>query len=99
MYNLLRMIGGNVTKWTVFRHNGPMFPKPYKPHNIPIIVNGKEIKLEPEAEEVATLYAKYIKSNYMENNTFKKNFLKAIKKYLPLQINSLDDIDFILTIH
>ena len=93
-----RIKGGNLIKWTVFRHNGPMFPDPYIPHNIPIIVNNKPIQLDAKAEEVATLFAKYIKSQYMENNIFKKNFYKDFKKYLPtnLNINSIDDIDFTL---
>jgi len=96
MYNNFRMLGGNQIKWTVFRHNGPMFPDPYVPHNIPIIVNGNKINLEPKSEEVASLFAKYIKSQYMENNTFKKNFFNDFKKHLPktVNVNSIDEIDF-----
>ena len=32
-YKLIQ-IGGNKKKWTVFRHNGPMFPQQYQKHNI-----------------------------------------------------------------
>ena len=91
------LLGGGKPQWTVLQHNGPIFPPEYIPHNIPIIVNNKEIILPKEAEEFATIYAKYIDSDYTQNNTFKKNFWKDFKKLIPnLNINSLDDIDFSL---
>ncbi|CAG8630568.1 16986_t:CDS:10, partial [Racocetra fulgida] len=44
-------------KWTTLEHNGVYFPPPYVPHNVKMKYDGKEITLEPEAEEVASFYA------------------------------------------
>nr|CAG8475283.1 12125_t:CDS:2 [Entrophospora candida] len=38
--------------------------------------NGLEIKLTPEAEEVATFYAALLNADYVKNDTFNKNFFK-----------------------
>jgi DNA topoisomerase-1 len=91
------MYGGGKPQWTVLQHNGPMFPPEYEPHKIPIVVNNKEIILPELAEEYATMYAKFIDTPYMENNTFKKNFWKDFKPTLPndLQKLSLDQFDFL----
>ena len=89
------MFGGGKPQWTVLIHNGPMFPPLYKSHKIPVIINGKEIILSEQAEEYATMYAKYIDTDYIKNNHFKKNFwedFKSTVKYL--NIKSLDEIDF-----
>ena len=93
-YNL--MFGGGKPQWTVLQHNGPMFPPSYETHKIPVIVNGREVTLPEQAEEYATMYAKFIDTPYIENNTFKKNFWKELKPTLPanLNIQSLDEIDF-----
>jgi DNA topoisomerase-1 len=90
------MYGGGKPQWTVLKHNGPMFPPPYKPHKIPVIINGKETILPDQAEEYATMFAKFIDTPYLENNSFKKNFWKDFKPSLPsnISIQALDDIDF-----
>lgn len=90
------MYGGGKPQWTVLQHNGPMFPPAYKPHKIPVIINGKEIILPELAEEYATMFAKFIDTPYMESNTFKKNFWKELKPTLSsnIQVESLDQIDF-----
>ena len=90
------MYGGGKPQWTVLQHNGPMFPPPYKPHQIPVIINGKEVLLPELAEEYATMFAKFIDTPYMESNTFKKNFWKELKPTLGpnIQVESLDKIDF-----
>ena len=72
MYYLL---GSGKPQWTTFRHNGPMFPPKYEPHNIPVLVNNVKIVLPPESEEYATLYARYINTEYTTNPIFNKNFL------------------------
>jgi DNA topoisomerase-1 len=92
------MFGGGKPQWTVLKHNGPMFPPPYKQHNIPVIINGKEVILPEQAEEFATMFAKFINTDYMNNSSFKKNFWKDFKTTLPsnLNIQTLDDIDFTL---
>lgn len=89
-----RLKGKN--KWTVLKHNGPYFPPEYIQHNIHIIVNGKEIKLNKLAEEYATLYSRYIDTDYVKNYRFNKNFWKDFKKVLSndIKIDKLEDIDF-----
>jgi DNA topoisomerase-1 len=96
---ILDLIGGGVSnnkpQWTVLRHNGPFFPPNYIVHNIPVIINNKEVILPPEAEEYATMYAKYLDTPYMESNIFKKNFWKDFASTVKsLNIKSLDEIDF-----
>lgn len=97
-WNFNQMFGGGKPQWTVLQHNGPMFPPEYEPHKIPVIINGKEIILSKQAEEYATMFARFIDTDYMQNNTFKKNFWKELKRVLPSDLNivSLDQIDFSL---
>ena len=77
------LIGAGKPQWTVFRHNGPMFPPEYEPHKTPILYKGEETILTPLVEEYATLYAKYIGTDYIERSKFNKNFFKDFKKILP----------------
>lgn len=95
MYNL---IGSGKPQWTVLRHNGPMFPPPYEPHGIPLILNGVKIKLTPDVEEYATIFSRYIDSPYMDNSIFVKNFSTDFKNILPPNLKSykLEDFDFTL---
>ena len=96
-FKLYFLGGGNEKQWTVLRHNGPFFPPEYEPHKIPVIVNNNNIVLNPEAEEYATIYAKYLDTAYINNNTFKKNFWKDFKKYIKNEnIKSLEEMDFSL---
>ena len=84
-------------KWSSFVHSGVMFPEPYKPHGIPIQYNGIEVKLPPLAEEYATLYARYLDTEYIKSKTFNKNFFKSWKptlKNLSVPIESLELCDF-----
>jgi len=94
---ILELIGGGSDKpqWSVLRHNGPMFPPEYIPHKTPILINNTEIELPPEAEELATMFARYLDTPYMESSNFKKNFWKDFKPTVSkLNINSLEEIDF-----
>jgi len=87
---------GQEVKWESFKHNGVLFPEPYTSHNIPVIINNEKIKLEPESEEYATIYAKYIDSEYIKNKTFNKNFLndwkQILKKSNDSNYNKIKDI-------
>lgn len=103
LYNYLKTIlwinqigGKDRVYWKTLSHNGVSFPPEYKPIKIPIIYQNKEIILNPKAEEAATFYAKYIDSEYIKSNRFKKNFWKDFKKLLDpkLGINNLEDINF-----
>tara|TARA_E500000178_G_C17027839_1_gene758955 strand:+ start:847 stop:2607 length:1761 start_codon:yes stop_codon:yes gene_type:complete len=95
MYNL---IGSGKPQWTVLRHNGPMFPPPYEPHGIPVLLNGVKINLSPEVEEYVTIFSRYIDSPYMENQIFIKNFSNDFKNILPPQLKNykLEEFDFTL---
>jgi DNA topoisomerase-1 len=89
--------GGEQKQWTVLQHNGVMFPPEYVPHKIPVIINNKEVILSPHAEEYATMYAKYIGTEYIESRTFNRNFWKDFKETIKdLNVNSLTELDFSL---
>jgi len=83
-------------KWKTLQHNGIMFPPEYEKHNMPIIYKNKKIILEKDAEEVATLYAKYTESEYIKNKIFRKNFWNDWKEYLGKthEIQDLENCDF-----
>lgn len=85
----------NNKKWTIFRHNGPFFPEPYKRHNIDLFINGNKTIVPDIIEEYLTLYAKYIDTDYIKNSRFNKNFLNDLKPLLPknISIKSMDEVD------
>ena len=82
VYNQFGGKKGNKPKWKTFKHNGVMFPEPYKPHKIPIIYEDEKIVLDPISEEYATIYAKFTDTEYIKNKTFNKNFFNDWKIYL-----------------
>merc|ERR1712139_525551 len=51
-------------KWDTFEHHGLMFASDYESHGIPIVYNGKEIKLPVDAEEVATYWTSVKGTDY-----------------------------------
>ena len=82
---LFNQFGGkSVKKWTTFSHNGVLFPEPYQAHGIPLIygTNKEKIYLDPESEEYATIYSKFVDTEYVKNKLFKQNFFGDWKKYL-----------------
>jgi DNA topoisomerase-1 len=88
--------GKSNIKWKTFHHNGVMFPKEYVPHKIPVIYQGQEVILDSEAEEYATIFVRYIDTEYYKDNKFKKNFWKDWQKILGKKhiIQDLDNCDF-----
>jgi DNA topoisomerase-1 len=84
-----------MSKWTVFRHNGPFFPQEYQRHNIDILINGIKVNVPSIVEEYLTMYAKYIGTEYITKTRFNNNFLKDLKKVLPnnIKINDMKDIN------
>ena len=80
IWNLYNLYGGGKPQWTVLQHNGPMFPSDYVKHNTPILIKDKEHLLPSLAEEYATMYSKFLGTEYLENpqssKYFKKNFWK-----------------------
>ncbi len=102
-YLLYNQFGGknnNEAKWTTFSHSGVLFQEPYEPHQIPLIYDGKRIILKPDSEEYATIYAKFIETEYVKNKTFNKNFFNDWVKILKTdgykEINDFSKCDFSL---
>ncbi|KAL3828647.1 hypothetical protein ACJIZ3_017449 [Penstemon smallii] len=87
---------GEGQKWTTLVHNGVIFPPPYKPHGVKMLYKGKPIDLTPEQEEVATMYAVMLDTEYMSKPMFKENFMTDWRKILGKNhtIQSLDHCDF-----
>ncbi|KXS15148.1 hypothetical protein M427DRAFT_123840 [Gonapodya prolifera JEL478] len=95
----LQQQGDTSEKWKSLEHNGVFFPPPYKPIGVKMKYDGREIDLDPEAEEVAGFYAQLVGTEWVENPTFRKNFfedwlavLAKSKKSHP--IKSLEKCDF-----
>lgn len=90
------MFGGADIEWTSLIHNGVLFPPEYEKHDVPVIYQGKSIVLDKDAEELATMYAKYIDTPYVDNKVFNRNFWKAWRDVLGSNhvIQSLSDVDF-----
>lgn len=88
-------------KWTTLEHNGPYFPPPYAPINVPLIYEGKELLLEPEAEEVAGFFGALINTDHAANDIFRRNFfddfcavLEQVGSRHAGSIRSLERCDF-----
>lgn len=69
-------------KWKFLEHNGPVFAPPYEPlpAHVKFYYDGKHMKLSPEAEEVATFFAKMLDHEYTTKDIFRKNFFKDWRK-------------------
>jgi len=97
LYWLKKQLGGNkIKKWDTLEHNGVIFYPEYKPINIPILYDGKEIQLNAEAEEAAIFYAKFIGTEYIKSSRFNRNFWKDFKTIINKDLNIIDfsKIDF-----
>ena len=73
-------------KWNSLSFYGLIFPTEYHYHKIPLIyydnLKRKEFILNKTAEEYALLFSKYIDTEYIKFNIFRKNFWKDWKKIL-----------------
>ena len=67
--------------WETFRHNGLYYPSNYAQSKPYLIYDSKYISLPPLAEQYAYLYYK-TKEEY-KDDTFKQNFWKSWKTFLP----------------
>nr|BAK32961.1 topoisomerase I [Ophiorrhiza ridleyana] len=87
---------GEGQKWTTLVHNGVMFPPPYKPHGVKMLYKRQPLTLTPEQEEVATMFAVMLDTDYMNKPRFKENFFSDWKKILGKNhtIQNLEDCDF-----
>uniref|UniRef100_A0A8C7G723 DNA topoisomerase I n=1 Tax=Oncorhynchus kisutch TaxID=8019 RepID=A0A8C7G723_ONCKI len=78
--NKMRATDGS--KWRFLEHKGPVMAAPYEPlpSKVRFFYDGKQMKLGPEAEEVATFFAKMLDHEYTTKDAFRKNFFKDWRK-------------------
>ncbi|KAJ4725190.1 DNA topoisomerase 1-like [Melia azedarach] len=88
--------GDGQKKWTTLVHNGVIFPPPYTSHGVKMLYKEKEVDLTPEQEEVATMFAVMLDTEYMQKPKFKENFWNDWRKLLGRNhvIQNLEDCDF-----
>ncbi|KAK8804743.1 hypothetical protein WA171_006710 [Blastocystis sp. BT1] len=87
--------------WTSLQHNGVTFQPPYTPHNVPLYYDGQPVKLTPEQEEIATLYAMVGEDAIQlrepaSAKIFKDNFFSYFKEEMGVGsvVKSFDKCDF-----
>eukprot|EP00892_Ulva_mutabilis_P005132 jgi/Ulvmu1/2991/UM015_0031.1 len=84
-------------KWATLEHGGVLFPPEYVPHGVKLKYDGVPVDLTPEQEEVATMYATMLDTDYVkEKPTFINNFWQDFKAILgpKHKIKTLDKCDF-----
>ena len=87
-------------KWNTLIHRGPLFAPPYVPlpKSVKFKYDGEVMHLSPEAEEVASFYARMLDHDYTTKDVFNTNFFKDWKKVMtPAErekIKNLDKCDF-----
>ncbi len=83
-------------KWKDLRHNGVAFPPPYERRQLSVHIRSEEIKLSPEAEELAYAWAKKRTTPYVQDHVFQENFLSDFSKHLPEKYVDLKiaEVDF-----
>ena len=72
---LINIQFGGKNKWNTLDHCGVIFPPEYIPHNTPLIYKEEKIILSPLAEEFATIYAKFIDTDYITNKILHQIFI------------------------
>ncbi|XP_073732186.1 DNA topoisomerase I, like [Misgurnus anguillicaudatus] len=88
------------SKWRFLEHKGPVFAPPYEPlpSKVKFYYDGKPMKLSPDAEEVATFFAKMLDHEYTTKDIFRKNFFKDWRKEMTSEekskITDLNKCDF-----
>lgn len=81
-------------KWHQLEHQGVLFPAPYVPVRVPLRHKGKDLVLNPAAEEAARLYAKHQGGTH-DTPTFRRNFWRDWKPLLVgTGVERLEDCDF-----
>src|SRR5208337_1754005 len=76
-------------------HNGVLIPDAYKPQGFTITFRGKPIPLNPLQEEMAVKFAQKFGTPYVEDATFRSNFMKAFAVALGLKEKiRLEDFDW-----
>jgi len=70
-------------KWDTFEHHGLLFAPEYETHGVHMIYDGKDLKLDPEAEEIATYWTSVKGTPYETKDIFVRNFWSVFKAVLP----------------
>ena len=85
-----------MAKWRTLEHNGVLFPPAYEPSGTPVMIRGKKTRLSPLQEEMAYQWAKKKDTPYVQDETFRKNFVKDFAKELGSSYKGLEygQIDF-----
>ena len=73
-------------------HNGIIIPR-YDPKGFSIRFKGKDIKLNPEQEEMAIAWVRKLGTEYVQDKVFVRNFFEDFAKALGVK-GSVDDFDF-----
>ena len=86
--NDYRSLGRETVKWKTLSHNGVVFAPQYVPCKIPIIIEGREVVLNAEAEEF--LYY-YVHSRYdkYRNKSFADNFFRDLSAIAKISSSKL----------
>ena len=90
-------------KWKTLEHKGILFPPEYQSVGIQIKINGENVSLTLEQEEMVYQWAKKkdapkpgVTEKYVEDPVFQKNFVKDFAKTFNNKFKDLKyvDIDF-----
>jgi len=82
-------------KWHTLQHNGVAFPPLYQARRLSIIIDGRTLCLDPVQEELIYAWAKKKDTHYIQDRVFQLNFLSDLKKLLPREFQTIDNIDVI----
>ena len=69
-------------KWRTLEHAGVIFPPLYEPHGIKLVYDGKPVELTTDQEEVATMYAAMLTTDYVKKEAFQRNFMASWRPLL-----------------
>ena len=73
-------VDGKELKWETLEHSGVLFPPEYKAHGVKMLYDGAPVELTEAQEEVATMAASMVETDYFSKDTFLKNFWEGFKK-------------------
>ena len=74
-------------------HNGVLVPERYEGKNLTVNINGKEVTLTTQQEEMAVAWAKKVGTPYVDDKVFAKNFHKDFSEKLGITVKP-GDVDF-----
>ena len=83
-------------KWKTLQHNGILFPPPFESLNIKLKINGENVPLDLNQEEMVYQWAKKKDTPYAQDKVFQKNFTLDFAKTLDSKFKkiSYEDLDF-----